>query len=327
MELPDWVTDIFNASAIKKENVRLEEELLRKKALCRALCSIQYSEKNEALYKLMTLQNQYLTLNNQMTRTTSALDACKALTKADKAIISDLTSSIESLTKQLTKSTISLYTKPMPAILKEVPVSNVMLDGFMIKTSSGSQFCEYPSHPSIFQPSPIFEDILTLAKCNCRREDITSVEISKLISNVLQLKMTYISDQKLWGRIDNWTAATVAILMKKDDCETLSAVILSALFYYQMKFGAFKDYSCFMGLGKVKYNGGSYGHGFVLLLHDTSTNLKDSFIIEATDDWASNPMPIFGVKEIYDCSWGIIGYVREDYPAGTYEVKNVWWST
>jgi hypothetical protein len=322
MNIPMWITDILNAPALREENTHLKGEIFKELAFS----SSQVEEKNSALYKLMTLQTQYLTLTTQASQAISALDTCKALTKADKGTISELSVTIAALTKELTRSPVSLYMKPMPALLMEVPKTHVMLDGFMVKTASKEVYCDYPDHPSIFQPSPIFESILTAADCNRARDELTPIQISKKIANVLQLRMDYVTDQTQWGRIDNWTPATVTVLLGRDDCESLSAVILSALFYYQLKFGAFKDYSCFCGLGLLKYGGGRYGHAFVVLLHDTSTNLKDSFIIEATDAWASDPMPISEVKDKYDCSWGIIGYVRNGYPQGTYEVKNDWWS-
>jgi hypothetical protein len=321
MVLPDWLLDIFRTSQMRSEITRLTEAL----ANSQALCNQEWEQKNTALGQVVMLQQQYRVISNQMTTTISALDTCRALTKADKDTIFALQTSIDSLNAELKQSTVSLYTKGMPELVKVVAPSQVMLADYQVKTATGLQTCQYPDHPSVFQPSPIFESILTSADCNRRRDDITEVEIATRISNVLQLRMSYVTDATLWGRPDNWTPATLALIMRRDDCESLSHVILSALFYYQLKFGAFKDYSCFYAGGHIVIGGNPYGHGFVMLIHDTSIDLKDSFIIEATDNWASPPMPISSVKDIYDCDWGLIGYVRNGSQFGTYEIKEKWW--
>jgi hypothetical protein len=92
-----------------------------------------------------------------------------------------------------------------------------------------------------------------------------------------------------------------------------------------MKYGAFKDYSVFLGLGHFT----SYGHGFVMIIHDTSTALKDSYIIEATAQYAdTGKHTIEAEKNYYDCDWNLIGFVREDYSLGTYAIKDElrWWA-
>jgi intein/homing endonuclease len=111
------------------------------------------------------------------------------------------------------------------------------------------------------------------------------------------------------------------------NCESESLAIISAITYYELKYGAFKDYSLFLGQGWFKFDGKASGHGFILVLHNTSTNLKDSYIIEATTEYASKPYSIDFMKDHYDTSWGLIGFVREDYKQGTYHVKDncAWW--
>ena len=320
--IPNWLADIFRTAEMRKEIESLKESLDN----CKQLCAQQWQEKNAARGELSLLQNKYQMMISEVTKTILALDTCRALTKSDKDAIYALQMSVATLTAELAKSTVSLYTKPLPALLVETPPSHVMLADYAVKTNSGTQTCQYPDHPSVFQPCPIFETILTAADCNRRREDISAVEISKKIANVLQLRMSYVSDASLWGRPDNWTPATLALIMRRDDCESPSHVILSAIFYYQLKFGAFKDYSCFYAGGHIKLGSGSYGHGFVVLVHDSSTDLKDSFIIEATDAWASSPMPINTIKDKYDCDWGLIGFVRNGSQYSTYEIKDKWWS-
>jgi hypothetical protein len=94
-----------------------------------------------------------------------------------------------------------------------------------------------------------------------------------------------------------------------------------------MKYGAFKEHSCFLGLGYFKQGDSMFGHGFVLILHDTSTDLRGSYIIEPTLEFESSARTIKNAAANYTCDWGIIGFSRNGYDAGTYFVEpgKRWW--
>jgi hypothetical protein len=206
----------------------------------------------------------------------------------------------------------------------------VMLGQMFVQSRKfGGRFLTYPSHPSIFMPGPVFEEVLTKADCNRMRDDISEVEVCKRIANVFQVSLTYMTDEEQWGVPDNWFAAALVRLLGYEDCESWAKAICSGIDYYQLKFGAFKTLSVMYAGGHITLGGTPYGHGFVGLISDTSTDLKDSFIIEATDNWASSPMPISTAKAMYDMAWGLIGWVREEYADGTYTINGSdrWWET
>lgn len=242
--------------------------------------------------------------------------------------ISDLTAKNASLSAQVGSSQ-NLFLKPCPALLVEVPASKVMLGQCVIETMQGTQYLDYPTHPSIFTPSPIYEGTLDAADCNRFRTDLQTSEINIKIANVEQKGMRYMPDQQQYGAPDCWMLGVIAKMLGQDDCETLATNILNAIFYREIKWGAYLNHSAFLGLGHIKEGVNSYGHGFVVLLHNTSTDLKDSYIIEATLNFEAAPMTLQDAKSTYDIDWGLIGWVRKDHPEGTYQMSTTynWWGT
>jgi hypothetical protein len=202
--------------------------------------------------------------------------------------------------------------------------------GYLVNCSLGKIWVEYPDRPSIFTPGPQYERVLTEAGVNRQVADLSPIEICTKIANVLQNRIKYKYDKDLWSNyLDNNEPGVVEDLLGYGDCETSAMNIISAIIYYQIKYGAFQDYSVFLGLGYYKGSGGSFGHGFVLVIHDTSTDLKDSYVIEPTAEIAqTGKYTLLSEKSFYGCEWNIVGFVREDYAAGTYAVQDqyVWWS-
>ena len=323
--IPDWaelVDNIFGGSVLKEENSKLKVELAQSKQLQQQL----YFDKNDALSKLFFMQQNYQTVLGQSKTAAVALSTCQALSADDRLQIAQLRVSLNDLAGKLAiLPANTLFNQSVPAMLSIVPANHVMLGEFVTITKKLEQTMKYPDHPSIFMPCPIFESVLTAADCNRRRSDIHPSQVCKLIANVIQKADTYMTDQEQWGKLDNWTPAVLVKLLGHDDCETSATAICSAIMYYELKFGAFQDYSVYLGLGHLTWNGDSYGHGFVVILNQNSSDIKDSFIIEATDHWASDPMSIDKVKEQYDLDWGAIGFTTLSNPAGTYEIANKWW--
>jgi hypothetical protein len=221
----------------------------------------------------------------------------------------------------------SLYRAPCPAWLDEIDANKVMLGQFIMRTSLGSFYITYPSHPAIFFPCPWFEQTLNAADCNRRRDDLTPIQICEKIGNVCQKRRRYVPDQNQWGIADCWPPAFLTTPLGGEDCETEALEEISAMDYYQLKFGIFKDYSVLLGLGHLKVGLQNLGHGFVVVMHNTSTDLKDSFIIEATLETASFSKSFSEAKTDYIIDWGLIGYTRDTHPEGTYWMKNslAWW--
>jgi hypothetical protein len=221
----------------------------------------------------------------------------------------------------------SLYKVPCPAWLNEVVANKVMLGQFIIKTNKGSFYITYPSPPAIFFPCPWFEQTLNAADCNRRRDDLTPIQISNKIANVCQRRRQYITDDGQWGILDNWTPGFLVTPLGGDDCESEAAEIAAGIDYYQLKFGVFKDYSVLLGLGHLKVGLQNLGHGFVVVMHNTSVKMEDSFIIEATLSYAADAKTFAEARNDYILDWGLIGYTRDTHPAGTYWMKETlaWW--
>jgi uncharacterized coiled-coil protein SlyX len=222
----------------------------------------------------------------------------------------------------------SLYAKPLPAFLREVEEQQIILDGFMVKYNGGEKFASYPQHSAVFTPCPFYERVLTSANCNAHRTDLSDLEICERISNAIRPNIQYAYDESLWGRLDNWTLALITRVLLRDDCESLSVDTISAILYYQQKFGAFKDYSVFLGLGNYVAGTEKYGHAFIMLIHDTSLDLRDHYILEATVSSQHPPKPLENVKSIYYADWGLIGFPRAGHEVGTYRIQNgyEWWN-
>jgi hypothetical protein len=238
-----------------------------------------------------------------------------------------LQSQITSLTAQAQKK--SLYGKPCPAMFQEVAANKVMMGSRIIKTAQETVEVLYPSPPSIYFPCPYFEDALNATDCNRPRPDLTPIEICTKIANYYQTRMHYLTDQQQFGRPDNWTTAPDTRALGKDDCESLSALIASTCLLYEVKFGAFQDYTIATAAGHLIIGGEPLGHDFVILQHNTSASLNDSYVIEATLSYAATPKTYAEAKASYWMDWGIIGFVRDSHPEGSYwmQPQFSWWGT
>lgn len=296
-----------------------ELELLKKKL------EFLESENNNLSSNLFSCNKEKNELLKEIKELSNRIQESDKITTADKDKIKELTSKVNELMFKLdNQSTISLYKKGVPVLLEECDPKNVYLGEFWIQTSKGILNMVHPSHPSIFFPCPIYEQDLNSAGVNMKRTDLTPVEICQKIANVAQKYMKYEYDKDMWyGKTDNWTLAPLTKLLKKDDCEGSSINILSSIFYYQLKFGAFEGYSVFLGCG----NFNSTGHAFVVIIKDDSYDLKDSYIIEATSTNPTKPVSLDKAKSSYSLWMGITGFLRDSYKFGTYTFKPEyqWW--
>lgn len=317
--------DLLGITALKREAEQLRLDLAASKQTSKAL----WTERNDALGKFNLLSGKVANLSRQLSDAITSLDSCKKLSTADKATIALLQESELRLQAQLQNTPADdLFRKPCPAILEPADGNKVMLGQFRLKTAKWEQFMDYPTHAAIFMPCPIFEGELTAADCNRRRADLTSVQICKALANTAQKTSSYLADASLWGALDNWTLPPIVRLVRQDDCESLAVRIISLIQYYELKFGAFTDYTAMLGLGYFTSSGGNqFGHGFVVLLKTGSNRPEDHYIIEATDNFASEPMKLSDVKGRYDCRWGIVGFPTTTHPEGAYKIadKYKWW--
>ena len=243
--------------------------------------------------------------------------------------LTDAQNAIIACNQQLAQ-TASVFTKPAPAILLQVEPQKVMLGQFTNRTAApGYTWASYPNHPSIYFITPWYEGVLTQADCNRQRTDLTSIEICMKIANVCQKNATYLDDQSQWGVPDDWHPGFFVLINGKDDCETLSQNILSAIKYYEVKWGAFPDCDAVQGLGHLIEGSSSFGHGFVLVLSNASTALKDSYVIEATLTFEANAVNLQEGQANYQADWGIIAFGTKANPDGTYDFQpaSSWWGT
>ena len=282
------------------------------------------------------VQDALDTATSKLGTANTALGACTEGTTVQQQTIAQQAATIQQQTDEITQLNVKavnarreLWLEPCPALLQEVPASKVMLGEIYMTTALGSFWLAYPTHPSIFTPGPVYEQTLTDADCNRVRADIGGQEIAIKIANQEQQHMTYDTDQHQYNVPDCWMVAVLAKLIGKDDCETLATNILNALFYRILQWGVFPNHSPFLGLGHLKEGPESFGHGFDVLLHKTSTALTDSYIIEATLNFEADPMTLQEAKDTYDIDWGMIGWVRDAHPDGTYwfRADMNWWGT
>ena len=299
-----------------------------------AFCKRIGLQADAAISRAQELQAENGTLSSQLGTANTALSACSASYDAQgKAIaqqaiqIQQLQTDKAQLQAQAANAHRELWLKPCPALLQEAPAGKVMLGEIRMTTALGAFWLAYPTHPSIYSPGPIYEGTLDKADCNRIRADIGGQEIAIRIANVEQKSMTYMTDQAQYGVPDCWMNGIIAKIIGKDDCETLATNINNALFYREIKWGCFPNHTALLGLGHLKEGTASYGHGFVVLMHNTSTDLKDSYIIEATLNFEAEPMTLQEAKNSYDMDWGLIGWPRDAHPEGTYLMKDeyAWW--
>ena len=284
-------------------------------------------------------QNDATTITNLKAQAKAANDivlACqsdgdaKTKTIAQQAqSIQGLNSQVQDLTAKLAATPGSIFAVGCPNLLQTKDPAKVILGQFIIKTATATLYINYPVHSAIFQPCPWFERILNSADCNRARTDLTEIQIAGLISNVFQKGEQYKTDQSQWNILDYWTLACIVYAIGGDDCESEASAIASAILYYQMKWGVFKTYYVTLGLGHLVVGTQQLGHGFVCLWHYSSTDINDSYIIEATLQYAATPKTMKEAKNDYMVDWDVIGYARTEYAEGSYQVRDSmkWWGT
>jgi hypothetical protein len=309
--LQNFIDNLTGMTALRDKADLLEAQIsgLQEKEMRRAIEWKDLTAKYNALFSAKQAEdNQLASCTQDATSQAAQIATLQAqLAQAQAATIRDI------------------YANPCPSLLEECESQKVILGDFAITTAQGTQTLAYPDHPSVFMPCPIFEFILTLADCNRPRNDIADVQICKRISNTIQQRNSYLDDQTQWKRPDNWAPAPVTLLLRREDCESLAHLIASGIQYHELKFGALKTLVVDNGNGHFIYGGNSYGHSYVLLMHKTSSDLKDNYVIEATDTYASDPLPLDKYGKNYSADWGVIGFPRRDFSGGTYQVKTPWW--
>jgi hypothetical protein len=224
------------------------------------------------------------------------LNNTKNILNTTQTRVTQLEQEIELLSKQ--KNNI----KPeLPSVF--YPTTNVYKSGFRIyyKDENGSEKNVWV-HEKIggahLTLTPIFDKIINASSINSTDSEL---QVFNKILGWVQRNTKYCYDQNQWGKsqFENWTPAIIVYGTRQDDCESVSALTISAFQYWQLVTNNRTTYS-FIGTGLYAK---SYGHGFPCLL--TGNNLmEDLYIGEATLSIQRDAKKLKDCKNVYWCNWG-----------------------
>jgi hypothetical protein len=178
--------------------------------------------------------------------------------------IEKLRDKIKELEQQETK-TASFIKDFAPPYLKKAKFDGEITIRFLTENIKG--YYTYKRPNGFFAITPEYEYLLE--KGNFNKPDLSAQEVFKRAINIVVREFSYQRDSRQWGKLDNWTPANVVLLSGRDDCESLSALVVSLFKYYELKFGAFEDWECVLATGHVDFfkRGDWSGHGFPVLLY------------------------------------------------------------
>jgi len=153
--------------------------------------------------------------------------------------------------------------------------------------------------------TPIFKKIIDASSIKITD---TELQVFNKILAWVQNNTTYCYDQNQWGSThgENWTPAIIVYGTRKDDCESVAGLVISAFQYWQILTNRKQSYA-FIGVGLYAK---SYGHGFPCLW--TGINLmEDLFIGEATLSAARDAKQLKNCKDMYWINWGAHSFWHE----------------
>lgn len=141
----------------------------------------------------------------------------------------------------------------------------------------------------------------------------TPKQIFDEILGRVQESYSYESDQRQWNAIENWTPSNIVFYTKKDDCESLAQLVVSAFYWYELRNGPINNWMVAMVYGT--WDG--IGHGWPMLFGD-----NEIYLGEATY-WDRVPSkPWEQLKDHYrPYSWSVITYPHKDSPNGVWDFE------
>jgi hypothetical protein len=251
-----------------------------------------------------TINNLYSRLGNEET---NILNLKQLLQQEEEKVtkniekIKQLETEIELLNNQLTiKPTQTIFNPQLPTVFLEH--SNIYKAGWITYTKENNIYKEYnrqiKSGGEHLTLTPMLQEIID--KSNIHHSNNAKTVFDKILG-VVQTNYTYIYDNDLWGRNENWTPANIVMTIGKSDCESVSALTISAFEYYRLKTGKFMEVYPFVGCGL--YNS-SFGHAFPCLYVPGDNFEEDLFVGEATLDGATPSRAIRLCKSVYWFNWG-----------------------
>jgi hypothetical protein len=170
--------------------------------------------------------------------------------------------------------------------------------------------------------TPMYKDIITQANIN---QNDTSLEAFNKILQTIQTTTGYKYDHDQWGNgqthHENWTPANNVWVLKNDDCESLSALVISVFEYYRLTTGKHLNSYPFIGCG-IYAN--SYGHAFPCIYIKRTNHLEeDLWIGESTLSYKRPTRMLRDCKNTYLCNWGNHSFWHDFRIKPEYK----WWNT
>lgn len=200
-----------------------------------------------------------------------------------------------------------------------IEASDVYKSGFWLKTEQGDSYLSPIDAGGHLCLTSFLYHIIN--KANLKGNE-TALECFNKILGAQQTYTTYILDQNQWGKThsESWSPSVVVLNTKKDDCESLAALAVSAFEYYRMIENKYSEAYAFVGTGEYNQQ---YGHGFpCLYLKGTGKSFEESLFIGESTIHAIRPVKTLKeVKSTYWCNWGNNSFWHD------FRIKseNTWW--
>ena len=182
-----------------------------------------------------------------------------------------------------------------------VEATNVYKHGFWLKTSQGDSYLAPKDAGGHLTLTSFLYHIIDTSGLSGNE---TALEAFNKILGAQQGYTTYIFDQDQWGsnHAENWTPAVCVLNTKKDDCESLASLAVSAFEFYRIIENKFPEAYAFVGTGLYSKQ---FGHGFPCLYLNNGKPLEESlFIGESTLHSKVGVKPLKDCKNTYWCNWG-----------------------
>ena len=184
--------------------------------------------------------------------------------------------------------------------------NDVYKAGFWLKTEQGESYLAPIDAGGHLTLTSFLYHIIN--KANIKPTDDALTVFNKILG-AQQLYTTYIYDQDQWGKThsENWTPAICVLNTKKDDCESLTSLAVSAFEFYKLIENKFPEAYAFVGTGWYNWKTitNRFGHGFPCLYLKNGKNIDESlFIGESTLHKVTPVKSLKDSKMMYEISWG-----------------------
>jgi hypothetical protein len=257
---------------------------------------IYYDETNNITYENLHSINQ-----QKIQQLETALNQEENKVAGYQSRVNQLVNEINILNEELSiKPSQTIFNPELPEPFLEH--SNIYKAGWVVYTKENNVHREYRRQVKLggehLALTPMLQEILD--KANIQHNNNAKTVFDKILG-VIQTNFTYMYDQDLWGKLENWTPANTVMTVGKSDCESVSALTISAFEYFRLKTGKFMDVYPFIGCGLYS---NLYGHAFPCLYIPGDNFEEDLFVGEATLSNSIPTRPLKLCKNAYWFNWG-----------------------